>query len=303
MKEEKIITVIGSANYDMILKQERLPQIGETYCVDNIAFSSGGKGVNQATQCSKLGVKTYFVGTIGNDFFGEHISNSLKEYKVNLDYLEKVRGTTGLGIVNALHDGSVYANIVSGANGEITIDRLNVIKPLLEKSSIVIFQLEIPVEVVEAGIRLAKECDCVVILNGAPANLMSEKVLRKVDYFVVNEPEASFYAKQPIFDEESARIHAHLFDDIFDHLLIITLGAKGSILYDKENIVHIPAKKVHAIDTTGAGDSFIGAFAYKILKDSNYIEAAKFATQVSSITVTKIGTQESMPSIDEITKY
>lgn len=300
MKEDKIITVIGSANYDIILKQERLPQIGETYIVDHIEFSSGGKGVNQATQCSKLGVDTYFAGTIGNDAYGEHIYNSLKKHNVNLDYLERVENTTGLGIVNALKDGSVYANIFAGANGEITIDRLNKMKPLLEKSAIVIFQLEIPIEVVEAGILLAKECKCFVILNGAPANTISEEVLRKVDCFVVNEPEASFYANQHIFDKESARLHVSLFDSLFDRLLIITLGENGSILYDKKNIVHIPAQKVKAIDTTGAGDSFIGAFAYKLLDDSDYIEAAKFAAQVSAITVTKIGTQESMPSKDEI---
>ncbi|WP_200889541.1 PfkB family carbohydrate kinase [Cohnella kolymensis] len=198
--KEKIITVIGSLNFDMIFKQQRLAVIGETYSAENLTITGGGKGANQAVQCAKLGASTYLVGSVGRDVLGDQLLNDLARYGVITDYVSRTDAATGVGVVNALEDGSLLATISKGANYEMTPERIDEIEPLLKRSSIVILQLEIPIEVVEYSIHKAHEAGCYVILNAAPAAAISADALAKVNCLVVNEPEASFYCGEIIED-------------------------------------------------------------------------------------------------------
>ncbi|WP_410512696.1 ribokinase [Paenibacillus sp. BR2-3] len=302
--KEKIITVIGSLNFDMIFKQKRLAAKGETYAADSLTTAGGGKGANQAVQCAKLGASTYLVGAVGRDGFGDFLLYSLGQYGVNTDFVNRVEETTGVGVVQALEDGTVAATISKGANYTLTRQHIEDAEPLLKKSSIVIFQLETPADVVEYGIHKACEHGCYVILNAAPAAELSSEALSKVNCLVVNEPEASFYCGAVIDDLDSAMLHC---GDLFRKiggLLIITLGKGGSLLYDGINMLHVKAADAEAIETTGAGDSYIGAFAYKLLEGEEIAEAAVFASKVAGITVTRIGAQPAMPTMAELeTKY
>ncbi len=302
MKNNSII-VIGSLNYDIILKQKRFPKIGETYTADSITFCNGGKGANQAVQASKLGADTIMIGCIGNDNFGTELIKGLEKYKVNINYIRKTDTNTGIGIVNALENGELTATISRGANYDLNIEDINKISDIIRNSKILILQLEIPIKVVEYAIDLASRNEVFVILNAAPASKIDDRVLSKVDCLVVNETEASFYLGIEDgnfeFSEEDCK---KLFSKI-KKLLIITLGKKGSIIYDGEIMNKIESHKVDAIETTGAGDSFVGAFAYKLLNGSSYLEAAKFSSMVSALTVTKIGAQDAMPTYNEIKKY
>ena len=303
MKEKKAV-IVGSLNYDIILKQKRLPKIGETFVADSITMCGGGKGANQAVQISKLGGKAFMAGCVGNDKFGEELLSNLQKHNVNTDNVKlSEKNNTGMGIVNVFDDGKLIATITRGANYDITNSDIDKIKNEIISARIIILQMEIPIEVIEYVINLAGRHDVYIILNAAPACDIKEDVLSKVNCLVVNETEASFYLNKEINDVKSSIDNCEeLYRKIKD-LLIITLGENGSLLYDGKEKLHIKARKAEVTETTGAGDSFIGAFAYKLLNDSSYKEAAEFASLVSSITVTKIGAQDSMPTYEEVQKF
>ena len=153
----KKITVIGSLNYDVILKIPRLPFKGETLTANGATFSAGGKGANQAVQAAKLKTPTYMVGCVGTDASADFLVNTAKEYGVNVDYIRKVPGSSGMGVINAVEDGSVYACIVRGANFEVTKEDVDNAMPILKESGVCILQNEIPVEIIAYAIDKAKE--------------------------------------------------------------------------------------------------------------------------------------------------
>ena len=201
----KKITVIGSLNYDVILKIPRLPFKGETLTANGAAFSAGGKGANQAVQAAKLKTPTYMVGCVGTDASADFLVNTAKEYGVNVDYIRKVPGSSGMGVINAVEDGSVYACIVRGANFEVTKEDVDNAMPILKESGVCILQNEIPVEIIAYAIDKAKEAGCIVVLNAAPAIELPEECLSKVDILVVNEVEAEFYCHEKIDSVEKAK--------------------------------------------------------------------------------------------------
>ena len=196
--------VIGSLNYDVCLKQERLPVEGETYFADSVNYCSGGKGGNQAVQAAKLGVPTYMVGCIGDDTSGVFLKENIEKYGVHTDYLKIRPGNSGMSVAQSLYDGGVRASVVRGTNDLVTKEDVDELDGFLNPGDIVVFQLEIPISTIEYAIHFCKEKGCVVILNGAPASEVSEETLKEVDYFVVNELEAGFFCKKPIEDKETA---------------------------------------------------------------------------------------------------
>jgi ribokinase len=299
MKKD-IITVIGSLNYDIIFKQKRLAQKGETYTADSVNFAGGGKGANQAVQCAKLGVPTYMVGAVGKDSFGDYLLDELNKYGVHTEYVRRVGENTGIGVVNCMEDGTVIATISTGANYTLTKEDINKLKDIIASSKIIILQMEIPVEVVEYAIEIGHQNGCFIILNAAPAKPIAETALRMVNCLIVNEPEASFYCGGEIKDFNSAEEHCEqLFAKIKD-VLIITLGENGSLVYDGKIRERVKANKVQVVETTGAGDSYIGAFASKLLEGYSYIAAAKYSAAAAAITVTGIGAQSSMPTLEQV---
>ena len=290
----KKITVIGSLNYDVILKIPRLPFKGETLTANGATFSAGGKGANQAVQAAKLKTPTYMVGCVGTDASADFLVNTAKEYGVNVDYIRKVPGSSGMGVINAVEDGSVYACIVRGANFEVTREDVDNAMPILKESGVCILQNEIPVEIIVYAIDKAKEAGCTVVLNAAPAIELPEECLSKVDILVVNEVEAEFYCHEKIDSVEKAKTEIKKMAEIF------TLGKDGAVAYENGTIGFIPAMKVDAIETTGAGDSYIGAVSHSIIEGKSLIEACKFATKCSAITVCRMGAQPSMPTLEDV---
>lgn len=297
---EAFVTVVGSLNFDIIFKQKKLPAVGETYTADSISFCSGGKGANQAVQCAKLGLKTYMVGKIGDDFFGGVLKQNLNNYGVDTTCVTTSSINTGIGVVNSIDDGSLVATIAKGANYSLTQADIDQAEKIIAKSKVVILQLEVPIEIVEYTIKVAKKYNCYVILNGAPASEISDETLKLVDCFVVNESEASFYAGEEVSSYQDAeKVCEKLHAKVGQHL-IITLGAQGSLIFDGMEKLFILPNKVKVVETTGAGDAYIGAFAYAITTGMTLREAGEFASKVSSLTVLKIGGQDAMPSIDEV---
>ena len=290
------ITVIGSLNYDVILKVDRLPYKGETMAVEDSTFSAGGKGANQAVQAAKLKTPTYMVGCVGTDASADFLICTAKQYGVDTRYIRKVEGSSGMGIIHALEDGSVHASIVRGANFQITKEDIDKAMPALKESKVCILQNEIPVPMIEYGIEKAKEAGCIVVLNAAPAIELPDEYLAKVDILVVNEVEASFYCKENIDSKEEIKKLA----EKYNNNVIITLGSLGAVVYENGKIEVIPAKKVDAVETTGAGDSYIGAVSHSIVEGLTLTEACRFATKCSAVTVCRYGAQPSMPTLEEV---
>jgi ribokinase len=298
--KKNAVTVVGSINYDIIFKQNRLPLVGETYTANSVTLTCGGKGANQAVQCAKLGLKTSLIGKVGNDYFGTELLENIEKYGVNIDYVKQAETNTGLGVVNAIEDGSLVSTISKGANYSLTCKDIDNADALFEESKIIILQLEIPKDVVEYSINKAKEHNCYVILNAAPASHIQEEYFRKVDCLVVNETEASFYTGESISSIEEAEMACEQLYQYANQLVIITLGEKGSVLYDGKIKIHFHCQKVDVVETTGAGDSYIGALTYALINEMSLEQLGEFASLVSSKTVMKIGAQQSMPYLEDL---
>lgn len=294
------LVVIGSLNYDMILKLPRFAEIGETLTADDVLFSSGGKGANQAVQAANLGASVYMVGCVGNDNNGEQLLATIKEYGVHTDYVRICDGPTGMGIVNSCPDGSVKSIIIRGANYAVSKEDIDGISELLTETALVILQMEIPTEVNRYAIEKAKEAGCMILLNAAPALPLDETHLSMVDILIVNEVEAEYYLGRKIQTPKDAQKGCVALSEWLGNDCIITLGKEGSVVCSGGVPVFIPAKKVEAVETTGAGDSYIGAIGYALLKKMNLVEAGMFATCCSAVTVCGYGAQPSMPKLSDI---
>lgn len=297
---ENYILVIGSCNYDIIMKQEKFSEIGETVLAKEMMVCGGGKGANQAVQCSKLIKNTIFLGCIGQDEMGNFLMNQLEEAGVCTKYIKRSSLNSGIGIVNCRTDGEVQATVFAGANSDLDKEWISKNEFLFEQAKIVILQLEVPLETVYEAIKLCQKYNCYIILNAAPAKRLELDVLKQIDCLIVNEVEASFYLNEESFTVESIINKREKLLSLVKHCCIVTLGKNGSIIIDKNSWKKIDAKKVKAIETTGAGDSYVGAFATKLYEGSNLIDACTYATLASSFTVQNIGAQSSMPSKSDL---
>ncbi|HAU5565760.1 TPA: ribokinase [Serratia fonticola] len=293
------VVVIGSLNYDILIQQDRLPEVGETFTGNELLLMPGGKGANQAVQCANLGLNVKMVGCVGNDMYGTDLIKSLQESNVSVSGISKRGKTSGIGIVQILDSGDYCSTIIKGANyltseSDIT-DELFLDRPL------VILQSEIPDHVVEKAIVCASDNGCKVLLNNAPAREVSREALRKVDYLVVNETEAGFMSGISVSTVKEATVCATHLQSLVKGCVIITLGDKGAVLSSAEGTAYFPAVFCpDVVDTTGAGDSFIGGIAYCVVNAINLPTAIPFAAEISSCSIQKYGGQSSFPMLPDV---
>lgn len=297
---EKKVVVIGSLNYDVCLKQGHLPEEGETCFADRVEYCSGGKGANQAVQAAKLGVPAYMVGCIGTDGQGTFLKETIESYGVRTDYLKVVDGNSGMSVAQSLYDGGVRASVVKGSNDMVTKEDVDALDGFLSPGDMVVFQLEIPIPVVEYAIRFCRQRGCYVILNGAPAAAVDEEVLKLVNLFIVNEVEAGFYCGQEISSTEAAMEEIQKMTANLGNTCIYTLGKAGSVVCQNGRTELVPSRKVQAVESTGAGDSFIGGICYALIQGMDIFQAARFATCCSARTVCRTGGQPAMPVLEEV---
>lgn len=296
------VLVIGSLNYDIIMKIPQMPKLGENMLASQVSFGAGGKGANQAVQAAKLGVKTYMAGCVGKDSMGDFLVNTMKKYGVNVDHIRRTDGYTGMGLVNSLEGGGVFASIAKGANFEVTKEDIDRMEPLMDEAGIVIFQMEIPQDMNRYAIDKARAHGCRVLMNAAPAAPFEEEYIRKCHIFVVNEVEAGFYAEKTIDTMDKAAEAAEAMASRMGNTVIITMGSEGAVVSDGKTTKKVPSLKVKAVETTGAGDSFIGGVSYALLQGQNIFDACTFATRCSAVTVCRPGAQESMPTLADLSQ-
>ena len=290
------ILVVGSSNYEIILTQSKFASTGETVLANGMSICGGGKGANQAVQCAKLGNKTIFLGSVGNDNMGDFLIEELNRYGLCTDYVKRSTLNSGVGVVNCIPDGEVRATVFAGANFDLSPLELRKYEELFKSCKVLILQLEVPVDVVYEAIKMGEENNCYIILNAAPAKELNLEYLKKVNCLIVNESEAGFYLDKEISSFEDVINNSTQLLSLSKEVCIVTLGKKGSVLVEQNKCTKFDAKVVKVIETTGAGDSYIGGFATKVFEGCELEEACNFATEVSSLTVQNIGAQSSMPT-------
>lgn len=296
--------VIGSLNMDMTAKVENLPKLGETIFSNEFYESCGGKGANQAVAMSKLGMNTEMIGMVGNDSQGDKLVNNLMKYGVKADNIIRSNDLTGRAIITVDKKGNNNIIVIPGCNFKISEKDIQDKIEVIAESDIVILQNEIPSEVVEYSLLKAKELEKITIFNPAPARKLSDKMYQNIDYLILNETEMEEIFDIGIHDKVYIGRIFHKKKECGIKNIILTLGENGSVLFDEnDNVKKFDAYEVEAVDTTAAGDSFIGAFALKICEKNDPDEAIKYATAVSAIVVTRQGAQDSIPSLEEIEEF
>ena len=300
----KKVLVIGSLNMDMTVKVEELPKLGETIFGNDFYESCGGKGANQAVAVSKLGMKTEMIGMVGKDSQGEKLIQNLNKYGIISDNVIKSDELTGRAIITVDRKGDNNIIVIPGSNFKITKEHIQAKQDVIASSDVVILQNEIPSETVEFSLLKAKELGKITIFNPAPARKLSGEVFKNTDYLILNETEMEEIFEIKFNDEEYTEKISIKKKEYGIKNIILTLGDKGSILFSEDNnIKKYDVYKVKTVDTTAAGDSFIGAFTMKICEIGNPDEAIKYATAVSAIVVTRQGAQDSIPTREEIEKF
>lgn len=295
------VVVVGSLNYDIFLSLEHVPKIGETVSALSSKSGCGGKGANQAVQIAKLGIPTYMVGKVGNDQMGAALLTSLQDVGVETCYLDTVQDVgTGMGIVDVFKDGSVMAVISPGANAQMNLGDLDAVKELIQGASLLVLQLEIPMEVVVAAVQMAGEYGVKVLLNAAPAAALPQEVIQSCDYFVINEVEASFYLGETMDNTKAAERLLPEAVRKYGNCWVCTLGKEGAVIANKNGCRRIPAVMTRVVETTGAGDSFVGGFSYGLLRGMQEEEAAVFASYCSAVTIRSVGAQNAMPTREQL---
>lgn len=297
------ICVLGSLNVDLMISTDRLPVKGETVHGNDGDYLLGGKGANQAVAASRMGIETNMIGCIGQDTFGDKILKYLsKEENLETSHIKRLNTFSGIATVFKLPSDNAIV-VVPGANNLCDETVLTENQKLITNSDIFLTQLEIPLEIVSAGLKLAKSHGVITVLNPAPYQDLPEEVLTNTDYITPNDTEFAGLAGKEIHSK--AELFTAMLEWQAKHStrLIVTRGEDGVSYVENGEVVTVPAILTHAVDTTGAGDTFNGIFCYCLAKKMPLEEAIKTARLGASLAVRKVGAQTGMPTLAEIENW
>jgi ribokinase len=290
MEKTPTVTVVGSINMDLTVKTSRVPNQGETVLGDSFSTLPGGKGANQAVAAARLGAHVNMIGSLGDDEFGKILIDILRKEGIQTDgiSISKEEATGIATIIISNKDNRII--VAPGANRTVTPSLVESHKELILKSDVVLLQLEIPLETVEYTTELCNRNNIPVIINPAPYQLLPSQVLHLATYLTPNDIEAETISKDHNLVEMNDK-------------LIVTKGSDGVVFYQGNAKKHIPAFHVTVEDTTGAGDTFNGAFAAKIGSGGSVEEAILFANAAAALSVTKFGAQAGMPTVQQVKEF
>jgi ribokinase len=296
-----VITVIGSLNMDLVTYVTRLPQTGETIIGKDFKQKSGGKGANQADAIAKLGASVRMLGGVGDDALGEALLASLHQDGVDISQIGRYTDiSTGIATITVDSAGNNCIVVTPGANYRLLPGNIQNLQALISDSDIIVTQLEIPVEMVCYSLQLARKLGKTTILNPAPACELDNALLSCVDLLIPNETELELLSGTPLHTETEIIAAARAMIQRGVQAVIVTLGEKGCIYVNSEGFRSFAAYQVDAVDTTAAGDSFIGGMAVALSEGKTVEAAIPFAMAVAALTVTKRGAQSSLPYRPEV---
>ncbi len=296
-RPEPVIAVVGSLNIDLIAYTARVPDAGETVIGDRFVMGFGGKGANQAVMAARLGARVSMVGALGDDIYAGMTVDNLIAQGVDAAHVARVPGSSGVAPIWVEPDGTNRIIVVSGANDHVDPEAAAAAVQALD-ARVVIGQLEIPQQVTAAAFRSARALGIRTILNPAPAATLSPELLEATDYLIPNEHELGIVAgvESPDLDDDAAlvRIARSL-----GTRLLVTMGSRGAAIEVDGAVRRVPAEPVQAIDTTGAGDAFVGAFAFGLAANLDELTAVRLGIACASDSVTRTGTQSSFASPED----
>ncbi|MEG5263491.1 ribokinase [Pseudomonas sp. JDS28PS106] len=299
------IVVVGSLNMDLVIRAQRMPRPGETLAGHTFATVPGGKGANQAVACARLGASAAMVGCVGGDAYGDRLREALLVEAIDCQALTALdHVSTGVASIVVDDRGQNSILIVAGANGELTPQVLERHDALLRSARIVICQLEVPLPTVRHTLARARQLGKTVILNPAPATgPLPEDWYPLIDYLIPNESEAQALTGLTVDSADAARQVACVLRACGARNVILTLGERGVVHAGPEGCEHWPAPVVEALDSTAAGDTFVGGLAAALATGRTEADAIRFAQLAAALSVTRAGAQPSIPTFSEVQDF
>jgi ribokinase len=294
---EPRVCVVGAANIDLISYVPRLPRVGETLHGTRFQMGYGGKGANQAVMAAKLGARVSMVAKLGRDVFGEGTLSNFRECGVDTEHVNFTdEAFSGVAPIAVDPNGDNAIIIVTGANDVLSEEDVERARPAIRAASVLVCQLEIPLEISLAALRIAREESVRTIFNPAPArDELPEEIYRLSDVLCPNEPETELLTASPAGEAAARELLARGTGSV-----ILTLGVRGCLVVTPDFARHVDVQPVQAIDTTGAGDAFVGSLAYFLAAGRSLPEAAERANQIAAISVQNRGTQTSFPTASDL---
>ncbi len=290
-----LVTIVGSANQDLVARVDVLPGPGQTVLGHDLLIVPGGKGLNQAVAAARAAARTAFVGMVGDDSAGAHLRGVLDDEGVDIRGLATVGALTGRALIAVANDGGNHIVVVPGANWVVSADHVDRHRDRIRTASVVLCQLEIPLEAVARALALAREGGALTVLNAAPPQVLGADLLGLVDVLVVNEHEAAVLASSAVESVANAEAAGQALRGLGCGSVIVTLGAAGAVLVGAADTVHQPAFKVVAVDTTGCGDAFTGALAARLAAGDELTTALHWAAAAGAVAATALGAVPSIP--------
>jgi ribokinase len=298
------IVVVGSNMMDMITKIPRLPKMGETLVGHTFSMGFGGKGANQAVMAARLKASVAMVCKVGQDRFGPMVRQNFEDQGLaRAVVFEDEDLPSGVAPILVDDEGRNMVIIVPGANNTLTPAEVRQAGEVIQGAKILITQLEIPDEAILAAFEIAHASGVRIILNPAPARHVPDRMIAMSDLVVPNETEAELLTGLPVQGRRGASTAAKKLQEMGARMVIVTLGAEGAQLWDGQQEQHFAPPAVNAVDTTGSGDAFIGSLAFALARDKSIEEAIRFANVAAALSVTRIGTQISFPTLEEIHEF
>ena len=270
------ITVVGSVNMDLVFRTPRMPAVGETLLGHEFRQIPGGKGANQAVAAARQGADVSFIGAVGDDGFGDFSQQCLAKEGINIQHLARVAGiATGVAGILVEDNGSNSIVLAAGANATLNVDQIEAATSVIGAAQLLLCQLETPVDTVTRAIAIAHAQGVKVVLNPAPAQQLDSALLKQVDYLIVNETEASQLSGISVSSQASAQQASERLLELGVGTVLLTMGGDGALITQAGSSEFIPAIKVDVVDTTAAGDTFVGAFAVGIANGLSVSDASR----------------------------
>jgi ribokinase len=289
---------------DIVVQSPRLPAAGETILGGRFFTAPGGKGANQAVAAARLGAHVTFIGRVGDDSYGAQLTESLSQASIDVAYLGRdPEAATGVALITVDDQGQNTIVVASGANHRLTVGDIEQASTEIASAGIVVAQLENPEETLLATIDSCRRFGVPLLLNPAPARFLSGEIIAATTIITPNEIEAETLTSIQVNGKESAERAARCLLQQGAGVVVITMGVKGALLVDAQGAEYLPPWPVRAVDSTAAGDAFSGAMAVGLARGENTRQAARFASAVAALSVTRPGAQPSMPSQAEVDSF
>jgi ribokinase len=291
------VFVLGSINRDFVLRVERRPQPGETVTNAELSTHNGGKGANQAAAAALLGASVAFLGRVGDDEFGEPLVQALGEKGIDTSLVERVSdASTGAAFITVTPDGENAITVAPGVNQSLTPEDADAASDAIQDARVLVAQMEIPVKTVLRAVEIAAEKGTRALVNLAPTFEVPRELLERLDPLVVNEHEAAFLLGNKVEGVDGALSAAPELLSLGPRSAVITVGSAGAVFANGESTGHLTAPEVDVVDTTGAGDAFVGALAVRLAHKASLEDAVAYAVRAGAAAVTKEGAQGALPT-------